>query len=523
MPHPRATALFVRTVYRELRRANYDRAGLVGFVADLAELIAANANVSPSDVDGDVTGVVDPVTGLPNHSAFEEVLEFEMNRARQGPAGQLLMIVIEAAIPEWMSDEQEWEVHLQVADSIRQSLRQEDSVFRLAPQRYILLLPHARHGVAQIVYARLAKVLHVRRRASDQGARSGDIQFSARAAAWTMAFENGEAFLSSCLESSPTLLTELFPAEAPSQARTQRTLSDRAELPPSVVLALGGGAGRAAAHVGVLRALASAGIEVRGIAGTSAGALVGAMVLNGQTPDEILVRFSSFADTALYREMRRLYAQFLNRSRKDRAGKRAVRGSGLALSSDTDLAAISDELYQDFIAYMVGRNTDISALSKPFAVSATDLVAGRSVFLARGPLHAALRASCAVPGLFRPQTDGGRILADGAIISDVPIQAAALLDPEAAVLGVYLGRPESRVTAFRSAAEVHVRAAAIVHTELVREQLRRSPMLVTAEVGEVGWLDFRRAARTAHLGEASTHAALQSLLGELTRASDTDR
>src|SRR5262249_24683154 len=146
--------------------------------------------------------------------------------------------------------------------------------------------------------------------------------------------------------------------------------------PPAreIVLALGGGAARAAAHLGVLRVLRRAGIGVAGIAGTSAGALVGAMYFSGMNEDEILNRFTSFTTTPLFRQMRRAYAEYVRRAKRVRPRDQYFRQSGLAFLSDSDPAAIPDSVFAAFIEHFAGPDRDISRLGKPFGAVATDLV-----------------------------------------------------------------------------------------------------------------------------------------------------
>ena len=105
-------------------------------------------------------------------------------------------------------------------------------------------------------------------------------------------------------------------------------------------------------------------------------------------------------------------------------------------------------------------------------------------------------------------TDGDRVLVDGAVLAEVPVAAARQLGGDAPVLAIYLARPERVENYFRSSEHLVARASAMAHKELVREQLRDASLLLTANVGEIGWLDFRRAASTAAIGEAAARAFL---------------
>jgi len=280
------------------------------------------------------------------------------------------------------------------------------------------------------------------------------------------------------------------------------------------VLALGGGAARAAAHIGVLRALRERKMEVTGVAGTSGGALVGAMFLLGMSEDEILERFTTFPRTKTYVAMRRRYARYRRRTENVRRSNPYFQQSGLAFLSNAELAAIDDEIFSAFISHFVGADRDISTLQRPFTVAATDLVEGRLVVLGSGPLYSALRATCAVPGLFAPQAVEGRLLVEGSIIGEVPVKAALSLRPEnpgGRLLAVHLDRPGQRVVHFTSSAEVLTRSNALVHAELVREQLRHAPEILQVALTGVGWLDFGRSAEAAESGYRAMLAYLDRL------------
>jgi NTE family protein len=516
MPHPKATTLFARTVYRELRRASYDEQDLVRFVGDLMEMIASGLRVADPELDRRLAGVVDPETGLPNRGTFHEIVEFEMRDA--SPKGvKLLLACVEVSIPEWCPDDVARRIHARTANAIRNRVRPDDVVARLSPTRYAVLMPRAGDDVIPVLAARLAPVLAARRRGNDAASGMAGVAYSVRAASLTPEMKTADALIDECLARGPVPL-ELEERAPPPAARASLRNERRREEPRGaleVVLALGGGAVRAAAHAGVVAALREAGVEIVGIAGTSAGALVGAMLLSGQSHASIVQRFEAFRSTTIYGQIRRLYAQYAIRAKRSARAEKYFRQSGLAFSSETELAAVPDELFASFIEYFVGPDRDFATLSHPFSATAMDIVEGRPVIFTRGPLHQALRASCAVPGLFAPQREGARMLIDGATTTEVPVAAALALRRAAPTLAVHLERPASKIGEYRSSAEVITRAASLIHTELVREQLRGAPVLFTAPVGEIGWLDFRHARNTYEIGLAAARAAIGDLLREL--------
>ncbi len=171
-----------------------------------------------------------------------------------------------------------------------------------------------------------------------------------------------------------------------------------AGLPPSVGLALSGGAARGFAHIGVLRALLAHGIKPDVITGTSIGAVVAGVFAAGYLDD-----FEAWA-----RELtRRRIFGYLDFSL---AGSGLIGGDRLFARLET---ALGDIAFEDLPVRM--------------AAVATELRTNHEIWITRGCLADALRASCALPGIFPPSRIGGRWLMDGALVNPLPISAARAL------------------------------------------------------------------------------------------------
>lgn len=163
-----------------------------------------------------------------------------------------------------------------------------------------------------------------------------------------------------------------------------------------VALALGSGGARGYAHIGVINELRSRGYEVVGIAGSSMGALVGGLFAAGS-----LDEFTRWATTLTGPAVLRLLDPSITAAGVFRASK--------------ILDAVRD---------IVGTVT-IQELPMPYTAVTTDLLAGRSVWLQRGPLDQAIRASIAIPGVIAPHMLDGRLLADGGILDPLPMAPIA--------------------------------------------------------------------------------------------------
>lgn len=176
----------------------------------------------------------------------------------------------------------------------------------------------------------------------------------------------------------------------------------------NITVALSGGGVRGFAHIGALRVLDKEGFTVRGIAGTSAGGLVGALYAAGFTPDEMKARLQDIDQGNLFARMH---------------------GDGPALLGFSGAAAILGELLGE-------RSFD--DLNIPLAITATDLTTGMPMIIKSGRLIDALLATSAAPGVFPPHSMNGHLLVDGGVTNPIPVAVARQLYPGAPVVAVVL-------------------------------------------------------------------------------------
>ncbi|WP_245411783.1 patatin family protein [Phyllobacterium leguminum] len=196
-----------------------------------------------------------------------------------------------------------------------------------------------------------------------------------------------------------------------------------------IALALGGGAARGWTHIGVLRALDEAGIEISMIAGTSIGALVGGCYLAGKL-DEL-----------------EEFARSLTRRRMFNLLDITLRGNGLfgGMKLDGRLREHLD-------------GVNFGDLRKPFTAVCTELRTGHEIWIEHGSLVSAMRASYALPGIFEPVRLGNRLLVDGALVNPVPVSVCRA-NEQPLVLAVNLHYDQFG------------RAAVVKHVNLQQEQM----------------------------------------------------
>lgn len=176
-----------------------------------------------------------------------------------------------------------------------------------------------------------------------------------------------------------------------------------ADRRPRIGLALGSGAARGWAHIGVLRVLQEAGIEPDIVCGTSIGALVGAAYAAGE-----LDRLEPWVRSLGWQQVVGLIDLRL--------------GGGLIEGGK--LVAFFRERFAD---------RGIGSLGKPFGCVATDLATGREIWLREGPVIEAVRASIAIPGVFTPARIDGRLLVDGGLVNPVPVSLCRAMGAEVVI------------------------------------------------------------------------------------------
>jgi NTE family protein len=297
---------------------------------------------------------------------------------------------------------------------------------------------------------------------------------------------------------------------------------------PTIGLALGGGAARGFAHIGVIRTLVAKGLVPDVITGTSIGAVVGGCYATGG--------LDKIADWGLGLTRRRVLS-YLDLS---------FQGSGL----------INGSRLNDLLATEIG-DVEIESLPHRFAAIATEIGTGHEIWLTRGKLTDALRASYALPGIFAPVDIGGRWLMDGALVNPVPVSAARALGArlviavnlnndlfgrgtiihdhgparEAAAETIKTAINEGRANAAKAAKRqilgrpgrpglttVMMEAFNVMQDRITRARLAGDPpdVLVNPRLASVGLFDFHRAKEAIELGAEATERAIEPLAEALT-------
>ncbi|HEV7254558.1 MAG TPA: patatin-like phospholipase family protein [Mesorhizobium sp.] len=285
-------------------------------------------------------------------------------------------------------------------------------------------------------------------------------------------------------------------------------------LPPKrgIALALGGGAARGWAHIGVLRALDEAGIDVEMIAGTSIGALVGGCYLAGKL-DEL-----------------EEFARGLTRRRMFNLMDFTLRGSGL-LGGMRLNARMEEHL----------SGIRFEDLPKPFICVAAEISTGHEIWLSSGNLITAMRASYALPGVFEPVSCNRRVLVDGALVNPVPVSVCrAYEQPLVAAVNLHYDMFGRAAVIKHNAGELTASAAGlppapageptresrlgivgamveafnIIQDRITRARLAGDPpdIALQPRLGHIGLTEFHRADELIKLGYECTRSKVEELL-----------
>lgn len=258
-------------------------------------------------------------------------------------------------------------------------------------------------------------------------------------------------------------------------------------------IALGAGSARGWAHIGVLDALLKAGIVPESVAGTSIGALVGAVYADDELP-------------ALEEWVRSLTWRKL-------VGYFDVSFRGGLVKGDR----LFDFLRGDLL------EKRIEGLRRPFAAVATDLVNGREVWLREGPVADAVRASIAIPGLFTPWLEDDRQLVDGALVNPVPVSLVRAMEADfviavdlgSNIVGRHMRRPAAgkRHPRRPSMVDVVTGSLDIMSVRIARSRLAGEPaeVVIQPRLGGLGLLDYHRGAEAIAEGRAAAELMIPQI------------
>jgi len=285
---------------------------------------------------------------------------------------------------------------------------------------------------------------------------------------------------------------------------------------PRIGLVLAGGGAKGGAHVGVLKVLEQMHVPVDCIAGTSMGGLVGGGYASG-IPAADLEKFVTQIDWKRVVgnqgrrelepiEQKRTGATYSNDFEFGITAEGVTTPGGLVNTSNIE------DLLRGYVA-SARLKTDFDELPIPFRAVATDMVSGKMVVLDQGDLATALRASMAIPGAFSPVEFDDKVLSDGGLVRNIPIDVARELCADVVIV-VNLVEPAADPRKLRSAAQLFSRTMDVMieaNETLQLQTLRPDDVRIDVFMGSIGTADFERVPETIPLGEEAARAQAENL------------
>jgi NTE family protein len=262
-----------------------------------------------------------------------------------------------------------------------------------------------------------------------------------------------------------------------------------APLPPRKIkigLALGGGAARGFAHIGVIKALESQGIVADVVVGTSAGSVVGALYAAGN---------SGFALQKMAFDM-------------DEA---SISDWALPLFSKSS-GVLKGEALQHYVNKAVN-NAPMEKLKIPFGAVATDLKTGMPILFQRGNTGMAVRASSSVPGVFQPVNIAGHTYVDGGLVAPVPVRFARDMGADF-IIAVNIST-QTEAQAAISSLEVLMQTFAIMGQRINQFELKDADVVVTPSLGTMKGNDFNGRNLAILAGEQAAFAVMDQIKQKL--------
>ncbi len=253
---------------------------------------------------------------------------------------------------------------------------------------------------------------------------------------------------------------------------------------PRVGLALGGGAARGFAHVGVIQVLEEAGLRPDVVVGTSAGSLVAAIYASGKTGTQLQQVAEGMEEALLMDWTLPIFSRGL------------LRGEALARYVNTQ----------------VGGKL-IEAMTLPLGIVATDLSSGEGILFRRGDTGSAVRASSAVPSVFQPVKIGSREYVDGGLVAPVPVRYAREMGAELVIAVDISNSPSDNLA--DGALQVLFQTFAIMGKSINAFELREADVIVRPALAGVRSADFASRRRSIEAGRAAMLGALPEYKAKL--------
>ena len=279
----------------------------------------------------------------------------------------------------------------------------------------------------------------------------------------------------------------------------------------TIGLALGGGGARGLAHLGVLKVLEEEGINIGCIAGTSMGAIVGAMYAQKPDADALIKTFRDFLFTQNYESLGLKYvvpeseqnATFLQHIARVVAKRVAI---SIAQSRT---ALLKVERLSNAISYLMGEGR-IQDTEIPFGAVATDLNTMESVFIQEGSIKQAVLLSSSIPGFIPPNSDGKQLITDGGVSDPVPVEFVRKMGADI-IIGVCVGIKKISPLKNPNVIDIIARTHSIRGYHLTKFLLNEADIALHPDVRNAHWSEFLKIDEFIDAGIRETRSKLPQI------------
>lgn len=271
-----------------------------------------------------------------------------------------------------------------------------------------------------------------------------------------------------------------------------------------VGLALGGGAARGFAHLGVLKELEKADIQIDYIAGTSIGAAIGGVYALEPNAEETEKKALEFLNSQDFIGAK---MDFLDSAKGEKRGfggilnkvSRTFRKSFFYGISIANISFLPDYILERNLARLIP-DVDFSECKIPFSCGATDLKSRNAVFFNEGPMRRAIAASCAIPGIFPPVEIDGMVLIDGSWAVQNPARRVREMGADF-VIAVDITAEDDDKLELRNSVDVLVSGGIATRRVLATMQLEEADIVVCPDTCDIHWADFSEAPACIRRGD----------------------
>jgi NTE family protein len=278
---------------------------------------------------------------------------------------------------------------------------------------------------------------------------------------------------------------------------------------PKIGLALSGGGAKGFAHVGVLKVLEEMNVPIDYVAGTSMGAVVGALYASGMSPEEI-EKSCAEIDWNDALDDSTAYTKLVFRRKQDIARYPSTVEFGR--NRDGKFKMANAYRTGQKLSFLLGRflypvldQHDFTKLPIPFAAIATDLETGEPVLLSSGNIAEAVRASMSIPGVFTTVEIDGKILVDGGTAMNVPVEAVRAMGADI-VIAIDIGAPLSKREELSSSLSIMNQLSTMLTRGNMTRSLAKADLVLTPDITGYGTFDFAKSAEITKLGVVEANA-----------------